>query len=87
MDVEFDSPEDLDRFVSEVRKELDAGGFGSAASRLATVQRTAFTTGSEWLGELGAAVKAIRAERGLPNSLRQKLEAIRVHVRRVWPAL
>jgi hypothetical protein len=51
------------------------------------VQRTAFTTGSEWLGELGAAVKAIRAERGLPNSLRQKLEAIRAHVRRVWPAL
>jgi hypothetical protein len=83
----FESPDALDRFVSEVRKQLESTGFATAASRLASVQDTAFTTGSEWLGELGTAVNAIRNDRKLPREIREKLEAIRAEVRRVWPAL
>jgi hypothetical protein len=83
----LDSPDALNRFVSEVREQLDAAGFTAAASRLASVQGAAFTTSSEWLGELGAAVNAVRLDRELPADLRGKLEAIRAEVRRVWPAL
>ena len=87
MAVRFENPDALDRFVSEVRQQLDAMGFTAGASRLASVQGTAFTSGSEWLGELGTAVNAIRADLQLPAEIREKLEVIRAEVRRVWPAL
>jgi hypothetical protein len=81
----FDSPESLDRFVSEVQAALEGRGFPIAARRLAEVRSSAYTTGAEWLGELGAAAKAIRHQRDLPVDLRDKLEAILVEVRRAWP--
>jgi hypothetical protein len=87
MGSRFANPDSLDRFVSEVRQQLDASGFAAAASHLASVQGTAFTSGSEWLGELGAAVNAIRNDGKLPLEIREKLEVIRAEVRRVWPAL
>lgn len=87
MAARLDSPEALDRFVSELRQQLEATGFTAAASRLASVQGAAFTTGSEWLGELGTAVNALGTDRELPAEIRKKLELIRAEVRRVWPAL
>jgi hypothetical protein len=45
--MSFDRPDDLNRFVSEVRDDLERAGFHAAARRLAAVQGTAFTTGSE----------------------------------------
>jgi hypothetical protein len=83
--VTFDSPDALERFVTEVRIALEARGFPIAARRLAEVQGSARTTGSEWLGELGAAVKAIRNQRDLPVDLRDRLEVILGEVRRVPP--
>jgi hypothetical protein len=83
----FTDPDDLNRFVSEVRTDLQAAGLDVAAQRIATVQSTAFTTGSEWLGELGVAVNAIRGMHTLPADLDAKLERIKVEVRRVWPSL
>jgi hypothetical protein len=81
VNVTFDSPDALERFVTEVRVALEARGFPIAARRLAEVQSSARTAGSEWLGELGAAVKAIRNQRGLPADLRNKLEVILEEVR------
>lgn len=81
----FDSPDALDRFVTEVRTALEARGFPIAARRLAELQGSASTTGPEWLAELGAAVKAIRNQRGLPDDLRAKLEVILEEVRRLSP--
>jgi hypothetical protein len=69
-------PDALNRFVTEVLAALEARGFPIAARRLAEVQGGASATGSEWLGELGAAVKAIRNQRGLPVDVKDKLEAI-----------
>ena len=83
--VGFDRPGDLDRFVSEVRADLEAAGLRRAAERLAEIQRTAFTTGSEWLGELGAAVREIRSEGALGPELDAKLKRIMAQVRRIWP--
>jgi hypothetical protein len=83
----FDSPDALDRFVTEVRTALEARGFAIAARRLAEIQSTAHTTGPEWLGELGAAAKAIRNQTGIPVDLRDKIEAILAEARRAWPTL
>jgi hypothetical protein len=83
----FDSPDALNQVVTEVRAELEARGLSTAARRLAEVQESAYTTGSEWLGELGVAVQAVQGERGLTPELRAKLEVIRGEVRRVWPGL
>lgn len=83
----LESPEDLDRLVGEVSAELEARGFQSAARRLAGIQGVAFTTGSEWLGELGTAIKQMRDECRLPPALDARLEQIMTEVRRVWPRL
>jgi hypothetical protein len=85
--MSFAGPDDLNRFVSQVRSELDGLGLHTAAERLGAVQDSAFTTGSEWLGELGSAVRQIQRECTLPETLDGMLERIMREVRRVWPAL
>jgi hypothetical protein len=83
----FDSPDDLNRFIKLVRDELESAGHHGAAARLASAQDSAFTTGSEWLGELGTAVKEIRKAETLPAALDKKLDQIMKEVRRVWRRL
>jgi hypothetical protein len=85
--MSFTSPDELNRFVSQLRQELEAAGFREASRRLGRVQGVAFTTGSEWLGELGIAVKGIRGECAVPPELDAKLERVLAAVRRVWPVL
>jgi hypothetical protein len=85
--MRFNSPGELDQFVTVVRRELDESRLPDAARLLATVQATAFTTSSEWLGELGAAVTQIREETEIPPTLDDKLEIIMQAVRRAWPSI
>jgi hypothetical protein len=82
--VGFSSPDDLDRFITVVRRELQASGFHDAADILANVQTTAFTTSSEWLGELGLAVKQIRRQQKLPAALDRQLKIILKEVGAAW---
>ena len=83
----IESPDDLNRLIRDVTTELEALGLDGAARRFVDIQGTAFTTGSEWLGELGVAVKKIRKECRIPPALDAKLERIVTEVRRVWPTL
>jgi len=80
-------PDALNRFVGEVASELAALGLQRAAKRLVAIQGTAYTTGSEWLGELGTAVRDIRGQYPIPPALDTRLERIMTEVRRAWPAL
>lgn len=81
------SPEDLYHFASQVRVNLEAAGLDEAAGRFARIQGTAFTTGNEWLGELGDAVREIRRTCAVPTELDAELERIMIEVRRAWPTL
>jgi len=83
--VTFDGSDALKRLATDVRAALEGGGFSIATRRLAEVQDRAYTTDSEWLKDLDAAVKAIRNQRGLPVDLRKKLEVILAEIRRVSP--
>lgn len=85
--MSFDSPDDLNRFVSQVRADFEAAGLQAAAGRLARIQSLAFTTGSEWLGELGIAVKEIRIAAVIAPELDAKLERIMAAVRHRWPTM
>ncbi len=40
------SPQELDRFVGQVRAELEQAGLEAAARRVAAAQASAFTTGA-----------------------------------------
>jgi hypothetical protein len=84
--MKFNSPDELHQFVTAVRRELGESRLPEAARRLANVQATVFTTSSEWLGELGAAVTQIRAEMEIPPALDNKLEIILTAVREAWPS-
>ena len=83
----MDGPSDLNRLVSEARADLEAVGLHAAAAQLRAIQESAFTTGSEWLGDLGLAVGRMRREGGIPRSIDAKLESIMAEVRRAWPKL
>ena len=85
--MRFGSPDDLNRFITVVRAELEAAGFHEDERRLGGIQSACFTTGSEWLGELGLAVKEIHCRTKLPAHLEAKLDSIMEAVRIGWPTM
>jgi hypothetical protein len=85
--VSIGSPEELNDLLTQIRSDLLAQGQGEAAAVLGEVQATAFTTGSEWLGELGRAVKEVRRRFQLRGLVESKLDRVMDEVRRVWPGL
>ena len=84
---EFKSPEERGAFITEVAKKLRGQGQTEAADLLAGVQTVAFTTGSEWLGEVGLLVRRLQREFELDASVRHDLKRIMRAVNRVWPRL
>ena len=80
--MEFANPDELNRFVTEVRADLEAAGLHAAAARFAGIQGAVFTTGSEWLEYLGTAIEEIRSSHSVPGDIDAKLERISRHVRR-----
>jgi len=83
----FTSPGELNALISQVAEELREQGQTEAADLLAGVQTVAFTTGSEWLGEVGLLVRRLQREFDLDASVRQDLKQIMRAVNRVWPRL
>jgi hypothetical protein len=85
MQAEFQSPEEVDALVVAVIGRLKSAGLD--AGPLEQVRSTAYTTGSEWLGELGfAVIEAARqpiSDPQLTNDLRRLLR----HVQGVWPSI
>ena len=81
----FASPEELNAFVTATRARMDELGFAAAAAPLARVQDTAYTTGSEWLGDLGVAAREAEACGPLAPEIRERLARIRAAVRGAWP--
>jgi hypothetical protein len=78
----FASPEEFNAFVTATRARLDELGLGAAGAPLARVQGTAYTTSSEWFGELGLAVREVEAHGALPPEIGERLARIRATVRR-----
>ena len=77
------TPSELYHFINTaIRKFREAG---LDPHPLEIVQDTAYTTGSEWLGELGRAIRKIEKQDLSLGELEKDLETILCEVHRVWP--
>jgi hypothetical protein len=77
------SPAELDAIVENTIRELKSAGLNAAP--LERVRSTAFTTGNEWLGELGLAAWKIAGQDIRDEEIRKHLDQIVKEVRRAWP--
>lgn len=75
------TPAELDQLVQETIRLLEPAG---AAKPLAGVRATAFTTSSEWLGELRRAVTEIRKTANLDPEAKRNLALIAKVAERAW---
>ena len=79
------TPTELRQLIVAVSQRLDAAGLAAAGQLLRERGCAAYTTSSEWLGEVGRTVQEIAAQYRLPKQVVADLEPIIEHVRQVWP--
>ena len=82
---EFRSKQELYSFVNDVAGKLRQVGEHSAAKMLSTANTVAYTSSSEWLGEIGLAVMEIRSQCRLDRDLEIDCDDIMSEVQRFWP--
>ena len=85
--VKFDSPNDLFLFVEATAQMLKDSGFLDAAHRLQTVNDAFYSTGSEWLGELGLELRNIEQDFKVPKAILGRFATIMLKVNEAWPRI
>jgi len=80
---------DVCELLREAIRDARAAGLGPAADELQERTSAAFTSSSEFLGEVGLAVERfLRRERGkVPADVERRLRMCLAEVRTVWPRL
>jgi hypothetical protein len=80
---------DVARLLREAMQGARAAGLAEAADELEARTSIAFTSSSEWLGEVGLAIRHFQArERGkVPAAVKRQLGDCLGEVRRAWPGL
>lgn len=81
----FNSPDEVYVFINHVIAELQAHGID--AKPLQEVQTTAYTTSSEWLGDLGVAITKIQKQKIRNKDIMADLERLLDLVHKVWPKI
>ena len=74
---------ELYHFIGTVIEKFREAGLDPQS--LESVQDAAYATGSEWLGELGLAVRKVEEQIGHREVLRKDLETILREVHQIWP--
>jgi len=82
----FESPSELHCFVERVSALLRSEGRHAAADRL-QVAGAMGSTGSEWLGEIGHAIRSIERSEVLSSTVQRGFRIILDEIHRVWPEL
>jgi hypothetical protein len=84
-----DAIQDFLPWLQEAIERLRTSGWAAEADELDAVARSAYTTSSEMLGEVGRTI--FRVERGLgpalPDEIAELLRRCLVEIRKVWPRL
>jgi hypothetical protein len=83
---QFSGADEFNDFVKDFAARLRAEGQLSASQQIASTTYPAYTTSSEWIGELGLALRAVD-KNALSRDLRQRFERIDDQVRMVYPAI
>jgi hypothetical protein len=79
---DFRSPEELRQFALDTAVMLEHAGLDAAGRALEAAATAVYGTGSEWLGEIGLAVK--KAGHVDDPALARRLDRLHRAVRRVW---
>lgn len=79
--------DDFTLMLREALSEIEAAGFVAPVETARGKCFSAYTTSSEWLGEVGVSVTELLALCGasIPASTREKLNACLNKVAKVWP--
>lgn len=83
----FSSPSDLRAFVLNLADEFASAGMPEASERLRAAATFPATTSSEWLGELGLAVREVQQKHRPPAQIQDALESVMSAVHLAWPKL
>jgi hypothetical protein len=83
----FESPDELNQFAGEVIQKLHRAELYDAAKILEDWRSNVYTTSSEWLGELGLAIRKIQKQNEIDQSLNLDLERLLCAVHRAWPSI
>jgi hypothetical protein len=82
----FDSGNELARFIDSVIDKLRASRQEEAANLLQNLQTSVFTTSSEWLMELGGAIRCIQHRYSPSRDINEDLERMMDAVVGAWPS-
>jgi hypothetical protein len=83
----FESPEELDQCVVQVIQKLNGAEQHDAAKVLEDWRSTAYTTSSEWLGDLGIAIRKIQKQHKIDKRINTDLRRLLREVHRIWPSI
>ncbi|HEV2350491.1 MAG TPA: hypothetical protein VG028_11670 [Terriglobia bacterium] len=83
----FSSPGELRDFVLKLADELAIAGISEAAEHLHAAATLPCTTGSEWLGELGLAVREVQRKHTPPAQFDDALDLVMSAVHVAWPQM
>ncbi len=83
----FESPSELNQFVGEVIQKLHRAELDEAAKILEDWRSNVYTTSSEWLGELGLAIRKIQKQYEIDQSTNVDLEWLLEAVHKAWPSI
>lgn len=85
------TPDEMREYLDQLCADLAAAGMADASRQLQDVQGQAYTTSTEWRGELRRAARAIRSRQTLPRDLDARVSALlapdyveRVARRQTW---
>ena len=82
----FESPAELHAYVRETAQIMASLGMPAARGLEAVCAQT-FTASSEWLGELGAAVRSVESSGDVPLDVQARFDRMMRVVHEVWPTL
>ena len=82
---EFESPDHLRQFVDQLIARLQ--NLGLNAEPLISIQSSVFTTSSEWLGELGTAIRKVEDQVISDTSIINDCDRVMKEVCKIWPKL
>lgn len=83
----FQSPEELDQFAGQVAQKLHQARLHDAAKLLEDWHTTGYVSSSEWLGDMGLAIRKIQKQYKIDKGIDADLQRLLGAVHTVWPRI
>jgi len=84
---QLNSLDEFYQYITQTIHMLEARDFPHSAEQMEKVQGIFYTTGSEWLGDLGKTIREIEKKHSFPEDIQERLNLIMTYVGEAWPKL